>query len=408
MTKTLFRIFRRTVEAHSCARCGGVKGVLTLGMLKALETIAPPLRRVGSFRLSDYDDLSAHFYRRDQVRRPALGLSVDELSALYSDSAPKFLARALATASYAVEVRSEENSPCAASSVSTKTLAPRTEDCLAGTPRASITVRPGWSQTIDSACLRSAGREQNIPQQRVAGPICPRSAAEFHLLDEIVIDIEFDEKRRPIQKGYFVDAPQRKTIGRKCYGGLSRPQVRLEEPAPTIDDDLMTAPVHGGRPSTVKRFQVCHPAACVHARLEMVYDTQVQGVMMRQALSNPSGRGGQFRDRRYGGVAQASPVDYQRIDGLLDTKPKVSVAAIPRSADDDARTSSSAATRADFDRAGSHGNGKKPTWTVLLEVWLAAGRTYADASYPDPKFDLPECGPLEREQVCVCLKTSVR
>jgi hypothetical protein len=35
-------------------------------------------------------------------------------------------------------------------------------------------------------------------------------------------------------------------------------------------------------------------------------------------------------------------------------------------------------------------NGKKANMELLLELGEATGRTFVDATYPDPKFDLPE------------------
>jgi len=35
-------------------------------------------------------------------------------------------------------------------------------------------------------------------------------------------------------------------------------------------------------------------------------------------------------------------------------------------------------------------NGKKANLDLLFEVGVAAGRTFVDAGYPDPKFDLDE------------------
>ena len=35
-------------------------------------------------------------------------------------------------------------------------------------------------------------------------------------------------------------------------------------------------------------------------------------------------------------------------------------------------------------------NGKKANMDLLLEIGIAVGRTYFDAAYPDPKFDLPD------------------
>jgi hypothetical protein len=38
-------------------------------------------------------------------------------------------------------------------------------------------------------------------------------------------------------------------------------------------------------------------------------------------------------------------------------------------------------------------NGKQENMELLLEVGVAAGRTFVDSHYPDPTFDLPEWRP---------------
>ena len=35
-------------------------------------------------------------------------------------------------------------------------------------------------------------------------------------------------------------------------------------------------------------------------------------------------------------------------------------------------------------------NGKKDNLDLLLEVGMAAGRSFVGVNYPDPRFDLPE------------------
>ena len=84
-------------------------------------------------------------------------------------------------------------------------------------------------------------------------------------------------------------------------------------------------------------------------------------------------------------------LDYQRIDVMLDTKPKVKrrgdpippMTMLERLIGRELESET-------LDALDLMGNGKKANMDLLLEVGLAAGRTYADASYPDPKFDLPE------------------
>jgi len=90
-------------------------------------------------------------------------------------------------------------------------------------------------------------------------------------------------------------------------------------------------------------------------------------------------------------VSGAPVLDYQRVDVMLDTKPKAKRRGDPvppmtplermlgREVDPDS-----------LDALDHMDNGKKVNLDLLLEVGTAAGRTYFDSAYPDPKFDLPE------------------
>ncbi len=160
------------------------------------------------------------------------------------------------------------------------------------------------------------------------------SAAAPTFFDEITIDIEFDEKRRPIQKGYFVDG---------AVSANNNPSMQLFmlalEPSYKFgwksgaDNLMMTSCGTGARRPRVegKAFQGLPPGLRgVHALRAMVYDTQMQGVMMMQAFSEPKRRGAinsEIGDMRGVCISGAPLLDYQRMDVALDTKPKRQAAA---------------------------------------------------------------------------------
>jgi hypothetical protein len=224
------------------------------------------------------------------------------------------------------------------------------------------------------------------------------SAAAPTFFDEVVIDIEFDDKRRPVQKGYFVDG---------AVSANNNPSMQLFmlalEPAYKFgwkagaDNLMMTSFGAGSRRPGVdgKQFQGLPPGLRgVHALRAMVYDTQIQGIMMMQAFSEPkrpwrvNSEIGEMRGVCIGG---APLLDYQRIDVVLDTKPKARRRGDPVppmtplerlvGREIDAQT---------LEALDLMDNGKKDNMDLLLEAGIGAGRTFVDAAYPDPKFDLPE------------------
>src|SRR5262249_28110301 len=117
------------------------------------------------------------------------------------------------------------------------------------------------------------------------------SAAAPTFFDEITIDVEFDEKHHPIQRGYFVDG---------AVSANNNPSMQLFllalEPSYRFgwksgpDQLMMTSCGTGARRPSIegKAFKGLPPGLRgVHALRAMVYDTQMQGVMMMQALSHP-------------------------------------------------------------------------------------------------------------------------
>ena len=383
---------------------GGVKGVLTLGMLKALEDELR--RRAGgaeNFRLSDYYDLIGGTSTGAIISAGlALGLSVDELIALYMRLGPdvfgrnsgdgvflqsKFDARKLRRALHSV--------------LSTKTLG--SQDLKTGLAIHAKRIDTGSAWVVTNHPLGifyDPPADSNIfPNKRYRlTDLVLASAAAPTFFDEVVIDIEFDDKRRPVQKGYFVDG---------AVSANNNPSMQLFmlalEPAYKFgwkagaDNLMMTSFGTGSRRPGVdgKQFQGLPPGLRgVHALRAMVYDTQIQGIMMMQAFSEPkrpwrvNSEIGEMRGVCIGG---APLLDYQRIDVVLDTKPKARRRGDPVppmtplerlvGREIDAQT---------LEALDLMDNGKKDNMDLLLEAGIGAGRTFVDAAYPDPKFDLPE------------------
>jgi hypothetical protein len=224
------------------------------------------------------------------------------------------------------------------------------------------------------------------------------SAAAPTFFDEIVIDIEFDEKRRPIQKGYFVDG---------AVSANNNPSLQLFmlalEPAYKFGwkagaDNLMMTSVGTGmrRPGIDgKAFQGLPPGLRgVHALRAMVYDTQLQGVMLMQAFSNPRKPwriNSEIGDMAGVCITGAPLLDYQRVDVMLETKPKTRRHGDPAPP----MTGVERIIGRELDAEALEAldlmdNGKKANMELLLEIGHGVGRSYVDASYPDPIFDLPE------------------
>lgn len=383
---------------------GGVKGLLTLGMLKPLEQ---ELRqRAGgddAFRLSDYYDLIGGTSTGAIIASGlALGLKVDELIELYLRIGPEVFGR---TAGDGVFLQSRFESKklrrALHSVLSTKTLG--TEDLKTGLAIHAKRIDTGSAWVVTNHPL---GAYYDPPPESGTFPnkryrltdLVLASAAAPTFFDEVIIDVEFDEKRRPTQKGYFVDG---------AVSANNNPSQQLLllalEPAYRFgwksgaDNLMMTSMGTGARRPRVdgRAYQGLPPGLRgVHALRAMVYDTQMQGVMMMQALSHPRKPwrvNSEIADQAGVCITGAPLLDYQRIDVTLDTKPKAKKRGDPippmtplerligRELDAD--------TLLALDLMD---NGKQENLDLLLELGLAAGRAYVDSEYPSPAFDLPE------------------
>ena len=383
---------------------GGVKGLLTLGMLKAVE--AELRARAGGdegFRLSDYYDLIGGTSTGAIIASGlALGLGVDELIALYVRLGPDVFGK---SAGDGVLLQSRFDAKrlrrALAGVLSTRTLG--SDDLKTGLAIFAKRIDTGSPWVVSNHPL---GAYYDAPD---GGGVFPNkryrlvdlvlaSAAAPTFFDEVSIDVEFDEKRRPLQRGLFLDG---------AVSANNNPSMQLLllalEPAYRFgwrrgaDHLMMTSLGTGARRPRVegRAFQGLPPALRgVHALRAMVYDTQMQGVMMMQALSHPRKpwRINSEIEGQAGGCISGEPLlDYQRMDVVLDTKPKAKRRGDPippmtalerligRELDADA-----------LNALDLMDNGAKENLSLLLEVGLAAGRAYVDSQYPNPDFDLPE------------------
>lgn len=383
---------------------GGVKGVLTLGFLKPLE--AELRRRAGgdeSFRLCDYYDLIGGTSTGAIIASAlALGLSVDELIELYLQLGPDVFGR---TAGDGVFLQSKFDSrklrKALQGVLTTKTIG--SQDIRTGLAIHAKRIDTGSAWVVTNHPL---GVYYDPPAESGVYPnkryrlidLVLASAAAPTFFDEVAIDIAFDDKRRPIQRGYFVDG---------AVSANNNPSMQLFmlalEPSYRFgwrsgaDHLMMTSCGTGMRRPGVdgRTFQGLPPGLRgVHALRAMIYDTQVQGIMLMQALSHP--RKPWYINSEIGEMAGtcisgAPLLDYQRIDALLETKPKAKKKSDPKPP----MTTLERLLGRELDAEALEAldqmdNGKPANLALLLEVGQAVGRTYVDAAYPDPKFDLPE------------------
>jgi hypothetical protein len=163
------------------------------------------------------------------------------------------------------------------------------------------------------------------------------------------------------------------------------------------DNLMMTSLGTGSRRPSVdgKAFRGLPPGLRgVHALRAMVYDTQIQGVMMMQAFSSPKKPwrvNSEIGDMDGVCISGAPLLDYQRMDVVLDTKPKPKRRSDPKPPSTGVERLLGRELDADTMNAlDLMDNGKRENMDLLLEIGVAAGREFVDASYPDPKFDLPE------------------
>lgn len=386
---------------------GGVKGMFTLGMLKIVE--GELRRRAGgasAFRLCDYYDLIGGTSTGAIIATGlALGMSVDELIELYMRLGPEVFGKNSGDGVFfQSKFESAKLRQSLRSAMGTKTLG--SEDLRTGLAIHTKRIDTGSAWVLTNHPLGAyydppAGSDLYPNKRYRLVDLVLASAAAPTFFDEVVIDIEFDEKRRPLQKGYFVDG----AVSANNNPGLQLLMLVLE-PAYKFgwvsgaDKLMMTSCGTGARRPRVdgRAFRGSPPGLRgVHALRAMVYDTQVQGIMMLQALSEPRRPwriNSEIGDMKGVCISGTPLLDYQRMDVWMDTKPKPKRRGDPQ-------PPMTALERVLGRELDAHvlealdfmDNGKKANLELLLELGIGVGKTYVDANYPDPKFDLAEWKP---------------
>ena len=383
---------------------GGVKGVLTLGMLKALE--GELRRRSGdpNFVLADYYDLIGGTSTGGIIASGlALGRSVDFLIDMYLELGPKVFGKQIGDGN----IFRNKFDPRALRKALDPVLGRRT----LGSPD----IKTGFaihSKRIDTG---SAWVLTNNPHSRFFDPPNPdqgvvpnkkyrlidlvqASAAAPTFFDEVVIPISYDENDRVTQRGYFVDG---------AVGANNNPSMQMLMLAllsgygfgwkPGGKQLMMTSVGTGVRRPEIdgETFRGQAPALRgVHALRSMIYDTQVQGIMLLQALSEPHMPwriNGEIGDMSGQKITPEALLDFQRIDVRLDRKPKVR----RRRGEPPVLTYVEEVIGRELsvdviDALDEMANGKPANMKLLLEIGEAAGPRFANAKYPSQAFDLPD------------------
>jgi uncharacterized protein len=373
-------------------------------MLKVLE--AELRRRAGddpAFRLADYYDLIGGTSTGAIIATGlALGLEVSELVELYMTIGPEvFGANAGDGVFLQPKFDSKRLRRALTAVMSTKTLG--SQDLLTGLAIHAKRIDTGSAWVVTNHPL---GAFYDPPSESGVFPnkryrlvdLVLASAAAPTFFDEVVIDIEFDEKRQPIQKGFFVDG----AVSANNNPSLQMFMLALEPSykfgwKSGAEHLMMTSCGTGSRRPSVdgRAFQGLPPGLRgVHALRAMVYDTQVQGVMMMQALSEPRRPwriNSEIGEMRGICVSGTPLLDYQRMDVTLDTKAKVKKRGDPAPPMTMLERLIGRELEAEtLEAVDLMDNGSTANLELLLEVGALAGRTFVDESYPDPKFDLSE------------------
>lgn len=394
---------------------GGVKGILTLGMLTALE--AELRRRAGgdpNFRLSDYYDLIGGTSTGAIIATGlALGLSVADLIELYSTLGPRVFKRKRGTGYFFKPAYDHREL--------SKALAPVLKDIRLGDQHA---IKTGLSIHMKRIDTGSPWVVSNHPASPYYNPHDPEtipnryyqladlvraSAAAPTYFDEVLINTKFGKNFKPIAPGYFVDG----AVSANNNPGI---QLLLTAIVPQYgfgwkagaDHLMMTSLGTGIRRPRAKRGLYAIELSgmkAIAALRAMIYDTQIQGVALMQALSAPRmpwNINTEIQTMIGGPFSGAAVLDYQRMDASLELRSEGK--GLPSDIREPGflgiggrnvhpapaeKLLNELLPKKVLRRLDELANGDPENIDLLLRIGEKVGATYVSDSYPDPKFDLP-------------------
>jgi len=386
---------------------GGVKGILTLGMLEVLEKELRRRARNPALVLSDYFDLIGGTSTGAIIAAGlAVGKSASELITMYNDLGPKVFgktksdgllmgvkydSKALRTALWPVLDKKTMGSSQIRTGLAlhAKRIDTGSPWVLTNHPKAPFFDRQ------DAAPEEAPNKDYRLIDVVMA------SAAAPTFFDEVKIPTAYDKNDKPTQIGYFVDG---------AVGGFNNPSVQLLLTAlvpaygfrwKTGADRLMMASFGTGmrRPEIEgKKFASQGPGFRGIAALRaMIYDTQVQAITLMQAISDsqrPWKINSEIGDLKDACIAPEPMLDFQRIDVRLDLKNS------PKRGEKLARNSIEKLLDRELDArvlesVDQLANGHPQNMALLLEIGRKAAPAYIDAGWPNPKFD-PADWPKEK------------
>ncbi len=382
---------------------GGVKGILTLGMLEVLEAQLQKRAHSAQCVLSDYFDLIGGTSTGAIIATAlALGMSVPEIISMYEDMGPKVFRktgrRGVWRSRYDVGPLRKALWPV----LDKKTLGSRQLKTGLALHAKRIDTGSAWVLTNNPQAKyfdppnSGAGSAPNKDYRLI--DLVMASAAAPTFFDEVQIAIAYDTNGKATQKGYFVDG---------ALAGFNNPSVQMLltalvpaygfgwRPGPR---DLMLASFGTGfrrQRFDGARFKNKWSAdRGIQALRSMILDTQSQGVQLLQAFSEPvtpwtiNSEVGNMRGQCVGGQPM---LDYQRVDVELDPK-------LPAGKDAQSRSSIEHLLDRDIDAKrledlDTLDHGDRSNMALLLDIGRATGHKYVSKAWPDPAFDLQEWAP---------------
>lgn len=386
---------------------GGVKGVITLGMLRVLE--AELRKRSGGnpdFRLSDYYDLIGGTSTGSIIATGlALGLSVDELLAFYLDLGPKIFGRQSGDGIFlASKFDSEALREALKPVLKTKTLGSDQLKTGLAVFTKRIDTGSAWVLTNNPRAkyFDTPPDSHVFPNKRYRLiDIVQASAAAPTFFDEVTIPMEYDDRNRPRKgsEGYFVDG---------AVGGNNNPSVQMLllalVPAYGFNwkrgasQMMMTSCGTGYRRPMLdgRKFARKLPALRGADSLRsMIHDTVKQNIALMQAISHariPWAIDSEVDTLDEVCITGEPMLDFQRMDVVLDTW---NGAERRRQKDQPLPTGieqliGRKLKKAQFDRLDAMDYGAAAHLELLQEIGERTGERFISSAYPPPEFDLPE------------------